>query len=182
MRFDAAVAGVFDDLHRQVERGEVAEEGCHAHDFAGGVGKRLALFAGQEARQFIGVGFDDIRHLADQPAAFLDRGRGPGRKGRLGRGNGGIELVLGGARALRQHFLGRGIEDRHGLVAGNHLAVNEKVEFAHLVFSPCGTDLLGGLAIFLRISRFRPADYSLSRPRWPPKPGLDAGAKVDIYI
>jgi hypothetical protein len=47
MGFDAAVAAILDHAHRQVERAEIAEEGRHAHDFAGGVGQRLALFAGQ---------------------------------------------------------------------------------------------------------------------------------------
>src|SRR5712691_11340169 len=62
---------------------------------------------------------------------FLDRRRRPCRIGGLGRRDGGIELVLGGARALRQHILGGRIEHRHGEIAGDHLAVYQKVVVAH---------------------------------------------------
>jgi hypothetical protein len=63
MRLDAAVAAVLDHPHRQVERTEITEEGGHAHDFAGGVGKRLALFAGQQPCQFAHIGFDGLGHF-----------------------------------------------------------------------------------------------------------------------
>jgi hypothetical protein len=108
------------------------------HDFAGGIGKRLTLFAGQEVRQFTGVGFDGVGHLADEPAAFFDRCRCPSRECGFCRGHHGIELVPGRARALRQYFLGRGIEDRHGEVAGDHLAVDEKLIGTHWLGSPLG--------------------------------------------
>src|SRR6202040_2305871 len=112
------------------------EEGRHAHDFAGGVGERLALLAGQETSQFADIGFDDLGHLGYKLAALLDRGRRPRRKSGLGRGNGRIELAFRGTRALRQHFLGRGIEDGHGLVAGYHFPVDEKVEITHWLALP----------------------------------------------
>ena len=74
--------------------------------------------------------------LIDERAALLDRGGRPGRKGGLGGGDGLVELVLGGARALRQHFFGGGIEDRHGQVAGYHFAVDEKIVVAHWLSLP----------------------------------------------
>jgi hypothetical protein len=46
-------------------------------------------------------------------------------------------LALGSARALRQHLFGRGVEDRHGQVAGYHFAVDEKTIVAHWLCSPC---------------------------------------------
>jgi len=133
---DLAIAGILNDAHRQLERAEIAEEAGHTHDLAGGVRQRLALLAGQQARQFAGVGFDGLGHLDDERAALLDRGGRPGRKGGLGRGDGLVELVLRGARALRHHLFGGGIEDRHGQVAGYHFAVDEKIVVAHWLALP----------------------------------------------
>jgi hypothetical protein len=141
MRLDAAITAVLYHTHRQVERTEIAEEAGHAHDLAGGIRQRLALLAGQKARQFIGVGFDGVGHFGDELAAFRHRVRRPGGKSRLCRGDGGVELALGSARALRKHFFGRRIEDRHGLVSGYHVPVDEKLEITHgFALSLC-TDL-----------------------------------------
>src|SRR6185436_6331718 len=133
---DLAVAGVLDHAHRQFEGAQIAEEAGHAHHFAGGVRERLALLAGQDTREFVGVGFDRIRHPGHELAALLDRRGGPGRVGGLGGGNGLVELVLGRAWALRQDLFGGGIEDRHGLVAGYHFAVDEKIVVAHWLSLP----------------------------------------------
>jgi len=94
------------------------------------------LLAGQEASQFADIGFDGLGHLGYKLAAVLDRGRRPRRKSGLGRGDGRIELAFRSTRALRQHFLGRGIEDGHRLVAGNHLPVDQKVEIVHWLALP----------------------------------------------
>ena len=172
---------VLDHFHRQVERGEIAEEGGHAHDFAGGVGERLALFAGQDARQFAGIGFDGLGHLGHELATLRDRGRCPGRKSCLGRGNRGIELGFRSARALRQHFFGRGIEDGHLEIAGHHFPVDQKVVITHWLALPLRTDLVSGLVIFQHISRLRPADYPVAARQNGPKPGLDRSGKSDIF-
>jgi hypothetical protein len=118
-RCASTVAAFLDHPHRQLERAEIAEEGGHAQHLAGGVRQWLALFAGEQARQLARIGFDHVSDLDHKFAALLDRGRGPGRVGGLRGGDRLVELVLRGARAFRQHFLGRGIEDRHGKVAGH---------------------------------------------------------------
>jgi hypothetical protein len=162
--FDAAFAGILDHPHRQLERAEIAEEGRHAQDFAGGVIQRLALFTGQDASQLARVGFDDIGHLADETASLLDRGRSPGRVGGLGGGDCLVELLLGGAWTLRQHLLGCRVENRHDQIAGNHSSVDQKAIVSHRQCTPRRTGRLG-LVIFNSISRRRGAGHRDERRR-----------------
>ncbi len=153
MRLDAAVVGIFDHLHRQIQRGEVAEEAGHAHDFKSRVRQRLALFGGEQAGEIAGIGLDHVGHFQHQLAPVLDRHRRPSRESRLRRGDGLVELRLGGARALRQHLFGGRIEHGHGLVAVDHLAVDEKSVIAHLDRLSLGCGPWTGLVIFQYISR-----------------------------
>ena len=181
MGFDAAVAAVLDHFHRQVERGEIAEEGGHAHDFAGGVGERFALFAGQDARQFVGIGFDGIGHLGHELAALRDRGRRPGRKSRLGRGNRGIELGFRSARALHQHFFGRGIEDGHLEIAGHHFPVDEKIEFTHRLALPLNGPRFRSRYIHPYITYSAARLPGRAARQTVPETGLDGFGKSDIF-
>jgi len=120
-----AIANGFERPHRKFERAQDTDKRRHTHRFALGFGQGLALFAGQNTRQFIRVGFERFGDLQHRRATFRNGLSRPAGKGGLGGGHGFVELPLGRSRALRDHLLRRRIEHRHPQVAVHHFAVDE---------------------------------------------------------
>ena len=131
MKFDLSLAAVLENLHREVEGREIAEECGHPGHFTGGVRQRLSLLLGQRAGEAGRVGVDHVGDLADELAALADVGLRPFRKGRLGRRYRCVELIARSAGAIRQHFLGRGIDNLHCLVAGDQFTIDQQLRRFH---------------------------------------------------
>jgi hypothetical protein len=72
-----------------------------AHDVALGVGDDLAVLGRQQVGQLIHVGVEQAHELEHHPRPALGIGRGPGRLGGGGVGDGGVQLALGEASATR---------------------------------------------------------------------------------
>lgn len=125
---DAALVVVLDGLGRQVEGGEVAEERRRAEHLAHRRLQRLALFLGQQARELRQRALDGVGHGQQRLAAFVDRGRGPGRERGLGGGDRLVELGLRGARADGDGLFGGRVDHVHRRVAGHQLAADQKLE------------------------------------------------------
>ena len=131
---DPAIVIVLDDLGRQFHPGEVAQEGRGVGHFGARFGERLALFLGQQTRQVGGVGVDRVGQFHDARAAVLERGLRPALERGIGSGDGFVELGRGCARAGREHFLGRRIDDVHRHLARHQLAADKKRIFSHGTF------------------------------------------------
>jgi hypothetical protein len=82
-----------------------------AHDVALGVGDDLAVLGRQQLRQLIHVGVEQAHEVEHHPRPALRIGRRPGRLGRLGVGDGGVQLRGRGQRHARLDLAGVGIED-----------------------------------------------------------------------
>ena len=72
--FDPCIGRIGHHLRRQVEAGEIAEEGRSAEDLAHGVLQRLALFLGQQARQLGYIGLDRVGHGHQDGATLVHAG------------------------------------------------------------------------------------------------------------
>ena len=131
MKFDLPLAAVFQNLHRQVECREIAEERGHAAHFGGRVGQGFSLFLGQRPGKPARVCVDHVGDLADELAALANVGLRPFRKSGLGRGDRFVELTARSARAIRQDFLGRGIDNLHCLVACDQFTIDEQLRRFH---------------------------------------------------
>ena len=95
------------------------------------IGNGLAVFHGNQGRQFLlvlGSELEEFHHHAGAELGVLGR---PGGLRRLGIFNGGAKLGLGGKRHLRLHFAGIGVE-HVGKAPGcplNLLATDEMPDF-----------------------------------------------------
>jgi hypothetical protein len=126
VKFDLSLAAIFQDLHRQLERREIAKERGHAGHFRGGVRQGLSLLLGQRAGKTGCVRVDHVGDLADELAALANVGLRPFRKGRLGRRDRFVELIARSAGTVGQDLLGRGIDHLHGLVASDQFAIDQE--------------------------------------------------------
>jgi hypothetical protein len=78
-----------------------------AHDVALGVGDDLAVLGRQQLGQLVHVGVEQAHEVEHHPRPALRIGRGPGRLGGLGVGDGGVQLGRGqGDRACTLPVLG----------------------------------------------------------------------------
>ena len=93
----------------------VEHVGDHLH-LAARAGDRLADVVGLDPRKLLGVLLDDRRETPKQARAIARRdGAPPGKRGRRAR-DGGVRLLDARRLQLRDHVLGRRIENRqsHG--------------------------------------------------------------------
>ena len=87
--------------------------------------KRLALFQGQQPRELVLSRFQCVGQLDQQRTALANRFGRPGGERRLGGGDRLVKLRAISSRRLRQHFLGRGVDDIKPCDAGYQFAVDQ---------------------------------------------------------
>jgi hypothetical protein len=124
-----------DHIDRQVERGEIAEEGSAAIDVLHRALHRLALFLHQHPGNLGAIGLNCLGCLDQQGLALGNRCRGPAREGGTGGSDSRVELRLGRARTGGDNHLGRRVDDVHGHVAIDHLATNQHLIVTHALLS-----------------------------------------------
>src|SRR6185437_10683301 len=106
------LCGVFlQDFVWQIERRVVANNPDGKLDLPVRLRERLALFQGQQPREFVLSRFQRISQLTQQRTALRNRLGGPHRERRLRGGNRLVELPAISSRHLRQHVLGRWVDD-----------------------------------------------------------------------
>jgi len=121
----------------------MADEIDRIGDLGGGFGQRLALLLREQPGEVVGLALEPVGPRKQHLPAFRDRAARPGGERCLGRRDRRVELGFRGAGALGQHLLGRGVHDRHGLVAGDELSVDQQVIVSHVVFLSMGAGARG---------------------------------------
>src|SRR5690606_2086685 len=102
-----------EDLGLEEEGGGRAQPGGTGADLEAGVGavERLALLAGEELGEGLGVGLDGVGRAAEQLAALLVAAGGPLRLDPTGRRDGGVEVRGGVLGRVADELTGGRVED-----------------------------------------------------------------------
>ena len=132
MHLDKIIRIVLNGLRRQILPGEKAQKNGGIADLHLCLSQRLALLLHQDAGDLRHIGLDMARQLKKSGATRFERGRGPAGLRRLGRGDGGFELVRGSAGHLRQNLARGRVDDVEPMVARNELTVDQQIVLSHV--------------------------------------------------
>ena len=119
------VASSFKTFVRQVERRVVTNNTDGKADLPVRLRKRLTLLLGQQPRELVLSCFERVGQPDQKRTALANRLGRPGGERCLGGRDRLVKLRTIGARRLREHFLGRGIDDIKPCGARHQFAVDK---------------------------------------------------------